>query len=132
MQNLKDNRVFQKERLGTPETPVAAGDMEWQMLAGSGLAPPLVKARSAQCGNIHLHTLDLLLWQDNQQYLVGSAACFIRDLFMKHVVVLVWMYTRVGNAWSPVGARLVAMPLARVYVPMAYTKLGWHCPPAWL
>ena len=79
--------------------------------------------------------LDLLRWQDNQQYLVGSAACFIRDLFMIHVV-LVWMYTRVGNAWSPVGARLVAMPLARVYVPLAYTKLEDNkvlaLPPAWL
>jgi len=109
--------------------------MEWQMLAGSGLAPPLVKARSAQNGNVHLHTLDLLLWQDNQQYLVGSAACFIQDMFMNHVV-MVWMYTRVGNAWSPVGARLVTVPLARVYAPLAYTKLEDNkvlaLPPAWL
>jgi len=135
IQNFKDTSVFEEKRLGTPRTPVAAGDMEWQMLAGSGLAPPLVKARSAQNGNVHLHTLDLLLWQDNQQYLVGSAACFIQDMFMNHVV-MVWMYTRVGNAWSPVGARLVTVPLARVYAPLAYTKLEDNkvlaLPPAWL
>ena len=135
MQNLKVNRVFQKERLGTPETPVAAGDMEWEMLAGSGFAPPRVKARSAQCGNIHLHTLDLLLWREDQEHLVGSAACFIQDLFMNHVV-MVLMYTRVGNALSPVGARLVTVPLARVYAPLAYTKLEDNkvlaLPPAWL
>ena len=105
------------------------------MLASSGLATPLLKARSAQRGHICLHTLDLLLWQDNQQYLVGSAACFIRDTFMNHVV-LVWVYTRVGNAWSPAGARIVAIPLDRVCAPLAYTRLEDNkvlvLPPAWL
>ena len=92
------------------------------MLAGSGLSIPLVKARSAQCGNIHLHSRDLLLWQENQQYLVGSAECFIRDMNMNHVVVA-WRYTKAGNAWSPLGAHLVALPLGKVIAPLAYTTM---------
>lgn len=82
-----------------------------------------------------MHTLDMILWQDNHQYLVGSAHCFVRDMLMNHVV-LVWMYTRVGNAWSPAGARLVATPLDMVYAPLAYTRLEDNkvlvLPPAWL
>ena len=96
---------------------------------------PLVKANSAQCGTIHLHSRDLLLWQENHQYLVGSAECCIRDMNMHHVV-LVWRYTKVGNAWSPLGARLVALPLQAVIAPMAYTtvqdNLVLALPPAWL
>ena len=128
-------RVYQRERLGTPEYPVAAASIEWGVIAGSSLLTPLVKANSAQCGTIHLHSRDLLLWQENHQYLVGSAECCIRDMNMHHVV-LVWRYTKVGNAWSPLGARLVALPLRAVIAPMAYTtvqdNLVLALPPAWL
>ena len=135
MMNLQHHRVYQKDRLGTPERPVAADGIELGVLAGSGLSIPLVKAWSAQCGNIHLHSRDLLLWQENQQYLVGSAECFIRDMNMTHVVVA-WRYTKAGNAWSPLGAHLVALPLGKVIAPLAYTtmqdNLVLSLPPAWL
>ena len=135
MQDLQHHKVYQKDRLGTPETPVHAGDIEVQVLAGSGLVQPLVKALSAQWGNIHLHSRDMLLWQENHEYLVGSAHCFMRDLVMNHVV-LVWRYTKVGKAWSPLGAHLVAMPLGCVITPLAYTTLEDNLvlalPPAWL
>ena len=114
---------------------MAAGDIELQVLVGSGLSQPLIKALSAQCGNIHLHSWDMLLWQENHEYLVGSAHCFMRDLVMNHVV-LVWRYTKVGKAWSPLGAHLVAMPLGCVITPLAYTTLEDNLvlalPPAWL
>ena len=135
MQDLQHHRVYQKDRLGLPETPVAAGDIELQVLVGSGLFQPLIKARSAQCGNIQLHSRDLLLWQENHQYLVGSAKCCIRDLMMTHVV-LVWRYTKVGKAWSPFCAHLVAVPLGGIIAPLAYTTLEDNLvlalPPAWL
>ena len=90
---------------------------------------------SFQVHTIHLHSRDLLLWQENHQYLVGGAECCIRDMNMHHVV-LVWRYTKVGNAWSPLGARLVALPLRAVIAPMAYTtvqdNLVLALPPAWL
>ena len=48
----------------------------------------------------------------------------------------VWMYTKVGTAWSPVGAHLVAVPLGGIIAPLAYTTLEDNLvlalPPAWL
>ena len=135
LQGLQEHAVYHKDRLGKPAAPVAACDHEWHVLAGSGLSPPLHKARSAQSGNMRLREKDLLLWKDNHQYLVGSAACFIGDILLNHVV-LVWRYTKVGNAWSPVGASLVAVPLGGVIAPLAYTtvqdNLVMALPPAWL
>ena len=135
MQDLQRHGAYQKDRLGTPEAPVAAGDFHLEVLLGSGLFHPMVKASSAQCGNIHLHSKDLFLWKDSHQYIVGSAQCFVRDMMMNHVVV-VWRYTKVGNAWSPLGAHLVAMPLGWVIAPVAYTilrdNLVLALPPAWL
>ena len=134
-QALKDDSAYQKDRLGTPEAPVAASDIGWQVLAGSGMCPPLVKATYAQCGNNHLHSKDMLLCKGGQQHLVGSADCFIRDVLRQHVV-LVWKYTQVGNAWSSVGAHLVLVPLGEVISPMAYTSLEDNIvlalPPAWM
>ena len=69
-----------------------------------------------------MHSRDLRCVQENHQYLVGSAKCFIRDLLMAHVV-LVWRYTKVGTAWSHVGAHLVAVPLGGSRAPLAYTTL---------
>ena len=49
--------------------------------------------------------------------------------------MLVWQYRQVGNAWSSVGARLVAMPLGQIIAPLAYTSLEENVvialPPAW-
>ena len=73
MQAPQHHHVYQKDRLGLPETPVAAGDIELQVLVGSGLFQPLIKSLPAQCGSIHLHSRGLLLWQENHQYIVGSA-----------------------------------------------------------
>ena len=41
---------------------------------------------------------------------------------MTHVV-LVWKYTKVSTAWSPVGAHLVAVPLGGIIAPLAYTTV---------
>ena len=135
MMDLQHHRAYQEDRLGTPGSPVAADGIEMGVLAGTGLSIPLVKARSAQCGHINLHSRDLLLGQENKQYIVGSAECFIRDKNMNHVVVA-WSYTKAGNAWSPLGAHLVALPLGKVIAPLAYItmqdKLVLALPRAWL
>jgi hypothetical protein len=42
----------------------------------------------------------------------------------KRHVVIVWRYTQVGNAWYPDGAHMVAVPLADIIKPLAYTSLA--------
>ena len=51
------------------------------------------------------------------------AVCFIKDMNRRRAV-LVWRCTQVGNAWSLVGAHLVAVPLEYVIEPLAYTSLA--------
>ena len=82
-----------------------------------------MQAPSSQCGNLHLHPNGMLLWREGQQHLLGCAVCFIRDMNWRHVV-LVWRYTKVGNAWSLVGAHVVAVPLEDIIEPLAYTSLA--------
>ena len=134
-EGVNNDRICQKIRLGTHETLYFPHDLGWQVLVGRGMCPPLVQAQSGQCGNIHLHSKDMLLWQGGQQRLVGCAACFIRDMHRTHVV-LVWRYTQVGTAWSPAGAHLVAVPLEDIIAPLAYTTLEDNfvlaLPPAWM
>ena len=134
-EGIKNDRTYQKIRLGTHETLYFPHDLGWQGLVGRGMCPPLVQAQSGQCGNIHLHSKDMLLWQVGQQRLVGCAVCFIRDM-NRHHVVLVWRYTQVGSAWSPAGAHLVAVPLEDIIAPLAYTVLEDNLvlalPPAWM
>ena len=79
------------------------------------------KANSAQRGNLSLHKKGVFVYrQENDHYIAGSAECFIGDIMMNHVAI-VWMYTQVGNACTPLDARLTAVPLGGAIAP-------WHTP----
>jgi hypothetical protein len=97
-------------------------DLGWKVPVGRGMCPPLVQTQTGQCGNIHLHANDMLLWQEGQQHLIGCAVRFIKDMNGHHVV-LVRRHSQVDNAWSPAGAHMVAMPLEDIVNPLAYTLL---------
>ena len=133
-EGINNDSIHKKIRLGAKETPYCPHDLGWQVLVGRGMCPPLVQAQSGQCGNIHLHSKDMLLWQE-RQHLVGCAVCFISDMNQRHVV-LVWRHTQVGNAWSPAGALLAAVSLEDTIEPLAYTALEDNLvlalPPAWM
>jgi len=60
-EGLKNIGIYKKIRLGTDETPYFLHDLGWQVLVGRGMCPRLVQAQSGQCGNIHLHSKDMLL-----------------------------------------------------------------------
>ena len=71
---LQHHRVYQKDRLGTPESPVVDDGIELGGCLQEVACPYPWLKQGLQCGDIHLHSRDLLRWQENQQYLVGSVS----------------------------------------------------------